>query len=114
MKKFKVGDKVIVSGVSLDNTSRIIKSINLYGYAELEDSYGGTWHTDSLELVEEAPVVNVQYVYNQQKVPYACPVCQGRGLVPNAFYSSLGGNYTTSSTTPEICRSCSGTGIIFN
>lgn len=46
--------------------------------------------------------------------PYICPVCNGRGHVPNGFYSVVGGTgWTTSSITPEICRSCNGTGIVW-
>ena len=44
-----------------------------------------------------------------------CPVCGGKGLVPNGFYdvsSNLGSIYKTTSTTPETCRSCGGKGYI--
>lgn len=44
-----------------------------------------------------------------------CPVCGGKGLVPNGFYdvsSNLGNIYKTTSTTPETCRSCGGKGYI--
>ena len=41
--------------------------------------------------------------------PYCCPVCQGRGVVHAGFYT--GGD--SISTTSEVCRSCSGTGIIW-
>ena len=44
-----------------------------------------------------------------------CPVCSGKGLVPNGFYdvsSNLGNIYKTTSTTPETCRSCGGKGYI--
>ena len=43
-----------------------------------------------------------------------CPVCNGNGLVSAGFYNS-GGDYpygTTSTTTPEQCRSCQGRGYI--
>lgn len=43
------------------------------------------------------------------KSPCRCPVCEGRGTVPNGFY--FGGGYSTS-TTPETCRSCNGKGYI--
>jgi hypothetical protein len=50
--------------------------------------------------------------------PYRCPICHGKGLVPNNFYLELasfsaGGHYTTTSTMPERCRACSGTGVIW-
>lgn len=43
-----------------------------------------------------------------------CPVCGGKGLVPNGFYISVGASnyYTTTSTAPETCRSCGGKGYI--
>ncbi len=44
-----------------------------------------------------------------------CPVCNGKGRVPNGFYNSIGvDRYCTSSTTPEICRSCNGSGYVDN
>lgn len=47
------------------------------------------------------------------KTPHKCPVCAGKGLVPNSFYSSTSYEATlTNSTTPETCRSCNGTGYI--
>ena len=42
-----------------------------------------------------------------------CPVCGGKGLVPNGFYL-LGGTwqYSTTNISPETCRSCGGKGYI--
>ena len=40
------------------------------------------------------------------KVPHKCPVCDGRGFVPGGFYGNTTGNWSTSSTAPETCRSC--------
>lgn len=40
-----------------------------------------------------------------------CPVCRGKGLVPNGFYN-VSSNISTTSTTPETCRSCGGKGYI--
>ena len=42
--------------------------------------------------------------------PHRCPVCNGVGKVPAGFYS-MGIASTTS--MPETCRSCNGTGIIW-
>ena len=36
-----------------------------------------------------------------------CPVCGGRGLVPRGFYD-VSSNLSTTSATPETCRSCGG------
>lgn len=42
-----------------------------------------------------------------------CPVCGGKGLVPNGFYIAVGTPYySTTSTSPETCRSCGGKGYI--
>lgn len=42
-----------------------------------------------------------------------CPICGGKGLVPNGFYYSVGTScYSTNSTSPETCRSCGGKGYI--
>ena len=47
--------------------------------------------------------------------PYRCPVCDGRGTVPAGFYDGDNGcgTATTSSITPETCRTCHGTGIVW-
>lgn len=38
-----------------------------------------------------------------------CPICSGKGFVPNGFYN-FGG--VSSTTAPELCRSCYGKGYI--
>lgn len=43
------------------------------------------------------------------KRPHKCPVCEGRGWVPNGFY----GVVDCTSTANETCRSCNGAGIIW-
>ena len=40
-----------------------------------------------------------------------CPVCGGKGLVPKGFYD-VSSNLSTTSATPETCRSCQGKGYI--
>ena len=45
--------------------------------------------------------------------PHRCPVCNGSGLVPNGFYMQTSSHWSTSSITPEICRSCGGTGVVW-
>ena len=44
---------------------------------------------------------------------YLCPVCNGKGLVPNGFYDvNIHDNYYSTNTSPETCRSCGGKGYI--
>jgi len=46
--------------------------------------------------------------------PYCCPVCAGKGLVPPHFYEAVGVRETTAyGTAPEVCRSCQGTGVLW-
>jgi len=48
------------------------------------------------------------------KKPYRCPVCGGKGVVENGFYTTAQENgWTTTSSIPETCKSCGGTGIIW-
>ena len=53
------------------------------------------------------------FTIKESRAPYQCPVCGGNGKVPNGFYNQTGGEWSTTSTTPEICRSCDGTGIVW-
>ena len=39
-----------------------------------------------------------------------CPVCNGRGWMPDEFYSNFG---STTSTARVICRTCGGSGIVY-
>ena len=50
----------------------------------------------------------------QQPQPYRCVVCNGNGKVPNGFYSQTSGTWASASTEPEMCRTCSGTGVIWH
>lgn len=42
-----------------------------------------------------------------------CPVCGGRGIVPPGFYN-LDTSSTTAANSVETCRSCQGSGVIYN
>jgi hypothetical protein len=45
---------------------------------------------------------------------WCCPVCEGRGHVPAGFYHSVAWqSWSASSLTPEKCRSCDGTGVVW-
>ena len=52
--------------------------------------------------------------FNDDKklIPHTCPVCRGKGIVPNGFYLSTTGQFSSTSTSPETCRSCHGQGYI--
>ncbi len=47
------------------------------------------------------------------RAPYRCPVCNGNGMVPNGFYSSTTGQWGSTATSAEECRSCRGTGVVW-
>lgn len=65
----------------------------------LPESYGGNCHPVRLTF---------------KRKPYKCPVCSGKGLVPNGFYSCTGNTIISTSTTPEQCKSCKGTGVVWS
>lgn len=55
------------------------------------------------------------YSYVSQKpTAQTCPVCYGKGIVPNGFYLTTSGFNTVSSNAPETCRSCGGQGIVWS
>lgn len=42
-----------------------------------------------------------------------CPVCDGRGIVPQGFHSYPAGQiFTSGHTGPDRCQRCAGTGTI--
>ena len=47
-------------------------------------------------------------------IPHKCPVCSGKGKVSAGFYSTTADTWTTSTTTPESCRACTGSGVIWS
>jgi len=52
-----------------------------------------------------------KYIHKDKKA-VCCPVCNGNGIVSNGFYNQTTGDWTTSSTEPETCRSCHGSGYL--
>jgi DnaJ-class molecular chaperone len=40
-----------------------------------------------------------------------CPVCAGKGTVPQGFYDIYGG-YSSTAVIEESCRSCGGSGYV--
>ena len=45
--------------------------------------------------------------------PFRCPICGGNGLVPPGFYATVTGVNSGTSTAPEQCRPCAGTGVLW-
>lgn len=44
--------------------------------------------------------------------PHVCPVCQGRGTVPESFY--LHSDVASSAFCRETCRTCQGFGMVWD
>lgn len=44
---------------------------------------------------------------------HKCPVCNGNGIAPNGFYNQTSGDWSTTDATPEKCRTCDGTGVVW-
>lgn len=51
------------------------------------------------------------YIINKQHAEL-CPVCCGKGIVPEGFYSSTRMIWTRNGTGSELCKSCQGTGYV--
>jgi len=45
--------------------------------------------------------------------PHVCPVCSGRGFVPQSFYLGNGPGSSSTGTGTETCRTCNGTGVVW-
>jgi len=59
-----------------------------------------------------ATAVKSEPAEGAEEIAQRCPVCGGNGLVPNGFYNTVSGVGSTTSITPETCRTCNGTGFI--
>lgn len=46
--------------------------------------------------------------------PYCCPVCGGRGWVSDGFYENFPLSTSINFGAKEPCRSCNGSGIIWD
>ena len=42
-----------------------------------------------------------------------CPVCDGHGIVSGGFYNSVPGAIMASTNCTEVCRNCSGSGVVY-
>lgn len=68
-----------------------------------------------MSLVEKRVSLNNKINSNVKiKYPHVCPVCLGKGFVVAGFYNSTGNVYITSTTVPDKCRSCKGTGVVWH
>lgn len=51
-------------------------------------------------------------------IPYTCPICSGRSLVPSDFYdftpTHLRKIGSTALDTGILCKTCNGAGIVWN
>lgn len=59
--------------------------------------------------------IEYEKVYNQIQTPirpFKCPICNGKGIVPAGFYTSITYNWISANTS-EKCRTCNGQGIIW-
>ena len=66
---------------------------------------GGGWK----EQTYSSPIFTIK----ESKQPHTCPVCFGKGIVPNNFYLFANPTWTSTNTAPETCRSCGGSGVVW-
>jgi len=48
------------------------------------------------------------------RTPYRCPACLGNGKQNAGFYEQVGGYWAGSSAQLVDCRSCNGTGVVWD
>jgi len=65
------------------------------------------------ETIKNINMETTELIIKEESGPYTCPVCNGNGLVPNGFYTQTSGQWGSTDATPEKCRSCNGTGIVW-
>ena len=56
---------------------------------------------------------NIAEFLFRNKTPHACPICGGKGFVPNGFYKDEAGSQTIS-ISPETCQTCGGNCILWS
>jgi hypothetical protein len=99
--------KLIIGPCSTSNYEDKVKEVAERIYVKYIKEPEPSKPSDAYEIYAQPMEYNVRVI-----AIHKCPVCGGNGLVPNGFYTNISGFGTTNSATPEICRSCNGTGII--
>ena len=62
------------------------------------------------EQIDAAPYSSGNW-FGVEPRPHICPVCEGRGTVPEGFYDDERWRVTTAA--PKTCRTCGGRGIVW-
>ena len=91
-----------------------VRGCNQCGYVHEMDMTSAVCPT-SLELIK-AQLAAVCPVPTQNNLtrPFTCPVCSGKGKVPAGFYGAIGvDSWAVSDLTPDQCRSCNETGVVW-
>lgn len=68
------------------------------------------WLIDANRKLEESQKFRFKLVGD--KSPHKCPICEGRQILPHGFYSH--GINSTTAINYETCRTCGGTGILWD
>lgn len=92
--------------------------LTMKGLMELIDEYTSKITPGQTQINSANEGVKQFYDYDawrKEPKPCTCPVCGGKGLVATGFYDWYNTTIGTmrSSATPETCRSCDGTGVVW-
>ena len=92
-----------------DVLNEVQRYIETNGWAT-ESEMKAIWNSLSCAITESE---KRQPTAEGAKQVQRCPVCMGKGLVPNSFYATTSGiGSTTQTYLPEKCRTCNGAGVI--
>lgn len=99
--------------INLSNLNDKVKNFSrVYVVTMTTSSYSGLGGAEikSSTYTQTKPT-NYHYTFGTKNL-HKCPVCGGKGIVPNGFYQHTGEYWVSSTTAPEQCRACSGKGYI--